>query len=146
STHLFALAHSAIQIGIILATGGVRTSPLVSILALQPILAFMMAGRWTGLAWTLIVVAIGIVLAPFDAPAHVPQLAPVPREIVRQSVWILLCTALFGCFWYVDTLNRRLAVRLGRERDVAEFAAAHDPLTQLLNRSAFEQRLATAVR
>lgn len=146
STHLFTTMHTATQLWIILATGGVRESPVISSLALQPILAFMIAGRWSGLIWTLIVISLGILLSPVDSKLLVPQLDATAREFLRQTIWILLCTAFFGCFWYFDLINRRLAANIGRERDVAQFAAAHDPLTGLLNRTAFTLRLETGVR
>lgn len=146
STHLFTTMHTALQLWVILATGGVHASPVVCILALQPILAFMMAGRRSGLTWLLIVIALGTLLSPVDSTLLIPQFDAVTREFLRQTIWILLCGAFFGCFWYFDLINRRLAANIGRERDTAQFAAAHDPLTGLLNRNAFAHRLETGVR
>lgn len=146
STHLFTTMHTTLQLWVILATGGVRASPVVCVLALQPILAFMMAGRRSGLSWLLIVIALGTLLSPVDGALLVPQFDAITREFLRQTIWIVLCGAFFGCFWYFDLINRRLATNIGRERDIAQFAAAHDPLTGLLNRNAFTQRLETGVR
>jgi diguanylate cyclase (GGDEF)-like protein len=96
--------------------------------------------------WTLIVIGLGILMTPLDVTTLVPQLPPSAREFLRQTIWIILCAAFFGCFWYFDLINRCLTSNIGRERDVAQFAAAHDPLTGLLNRGAFAQRLEAGVQ
>ena len=146
STHLFAIVHTGVQLALLQVTGGINSSPLTFILALQPVLAFLMAGRMAGTAWLIIVIALSSSLSSFDNTHDLPQLSETTRGYLREVLWISTCFIFFGCIWYFDLINRHLALSIGRERDIAQFAAAHDPLTGLLNRASFSQRLLAATR
>lgn len=127
----------------VLATGGFPDSPLMLFLVAQPVMALLTTGRHSSLVWLALTVASLLLLARLDAAALMPQ---APAAVVRrlaESTWVVITLALFGMVLYFDVINRGLAASITRERDQADFAAAHDPLTGLLNRGAFNQRLST---
>lgn len=121
-------------------------SPFVLHLLLQPFLLFVVAGRRAALFWALLVIAIGGWLGRdhWTTPAIDDEILLV--SVFRISSWPVVILALLSCFWYLDYFNRKLTRRVAQERDLAQYAAGHDPLTELLNRGAFEQRLENSVR
>lgn len=146
ATYAFGSIITLTLVGLILATGGFAPSPFTIHLLLVPMLLFLINGRRAGLLGTAVVVAVGATLAYVKAPAALPHYSMDSFGFLRLSTWLISAAALLGCVWYLDLTNRKLTARIERERDLAQFAAAHDPLTQLLNRSVFNQRLEAAAR
>jgi diguanylate cyclase (GGDEF)-like protein len=104
-------------------------------------MVLLTAGRRSALAWLVLMVLLLLLLQQVDVEALVPQ---APASVVRRmaaSNWVVVTLALFGMVFYYDAINRGLAAHIARERDQAGFAAAHDVLTGLLNRGAFNQCL-----
>jgi diguanylate cyclase (GGDEF)-like protein len=139
--NLFVGYSGSILLGMTLATGGFPASPLLLFLMIHPVMALLTAGRRSGLIWLVLMVLSMLILQRLDVVALVPQS---PATVVRrmaESTWVVITLALFGMVFYYDVINRGLAARITSERDQADFAAAHDVLTGLLNRGAFNQRL-----
>jgi len=130
---------------IFLATGGFPSSPMMMFMLVHPVQAFLTAGPRSALFWCLLsVISVGA-FSQIDARELVPQVSVGVISTVYLTTWAVCCVVLFTCFWFFDLINRRLAESIGRERDQAGYAAAHDSLTGLMNRSAFGRRLEAAL-
>ncbi len=128
-----------------LVTGGFPRSPMMLFLLVHPVQGFLTAGPRSALFWSVLSVVTVGVLSQVDAATLVPQVSMQVVELVHIMTWVACSMVLFTCFWFFDLINRRLAESIGRERDLAGFAAAHDSLTGLMNRSAFGRRIESAL-
>jgi len=129
-----------------LATGGFPYSPMTMFLLVHPVQAFLTAGARSALFWCVLSVVTVAVLSRVDAAALISQVSMKALDTVYLATWAVCSLVLFGCFWFFDLLNGRLAASIARERDQAGFAAAHDSLTGLLNRDAFGRRFELALQ
>jgi diguanylate cyclase (GGDEF)-like protein len=130
---------------IFLITGGFPNSPMMLFLLIHPVQAFLTAGPRSALVWCLVSMVTVGVLTRVEAAAVVPQVSMGVLDTVVITTWFASALLLFACFWFYDLISRRLTESIIRERDQADFAAAHDPLTGLLNRAAFGKRVELAL-
>ncbi len=130
---------------IFLVTGGFPNSPMMMFLLVHPVQAFLTAGSRSALIWGLVSMVTVGALTRVDAAELVPQVSMGAIHTVVVATWFASALVLFACFWFFDLINRKLTDSVMRERDQAGFAAAHDPLTGLMNRAAFGKRVELAL-
>jgi len=146
--NLFLSAQGGAMVTGIVMTGGTSTSPMLSMLVVVAIYAFLLLGLRGGLWWSVIVVVtlIGLNLSE-SLGYYSPNLVP-PQYMELYKVAtpvILLLTSIIALVLYeVITTNLRQALAV--ERNQFAYLAAHDPLTGLANRDEFQRNLLFAIR
>ncbi len=122
--------------------GGTYPAPLGMVVVLVPVLAFLVPGQKSGLFWTAMVVLSEIAFAYFaDSPYWGAQAAiMLEQAIVPGTLLVTTMTVgiIAGAFYIIDKLNLDLRQELFVERRLLEYTAAHDGLTGLYNRRAFD--------
>ncbi len=108
---------------------------VLSLFAL-PLLVAPIVNHASSIIWTAIVASTPLILNYFGE-IEVSQLF--------RANWILACTGIFLTLYIGHELHEGMSRRLNTERSKFEFAAAHDSLTGLANRSTFEQRLRQSI-
>jgi diguanylate cyclase (GGDEF)-like protein len=141
--NLFLVALAASIMSGIFITGGGNASPLVPVLVLVAVYAFLLLGQRGGLWWTGIVMAIFCVLAVIRfSGMQLPILAHPAHLVIYQTAIpiMLLFTSALALVLY-EVMNSNLRRALEAERNQFAHKAAHDPLTGLANRDEFLRNL-----
>jgi len=102
---------------------------------------FIFGGWLTALLWSLLTLLVFLIGIRFEA---LWVISIYSDEALRRSYIysILFCGFyLLAALWFLDFCHRQLLRRVQVERDRALFSAAHDPLTGLANRKAFQQQI-----
>lgn len=122
--------------------GGSYPAPMGVLVVLVPVLAFLVPGQKSGLFWTAVVVVSEILFAYLaDSPLwgqrtpYMPEQAYVPGALMASVITVGI---IAGGFYIIDRLNLDLRRELFVERSFLEYNAAHDSLTGLYNRRAFD--------
>jgi len=130
----------------VLLTGGYKTSPVMSCFILIPVFSFLLAGFYSGIIWSILVVAANILLVQFKMNASDYQLLTPESLSVFQIILPVATTVIVVCVLIVyELVNTRLKDQLNEERDQFEFQASHDALTGLPNRKEFFRQLSAGI-
>lgn len=143
--NLFLLGQFLLAHGGILLSGGITASPIRYLALVIPLLAFPVAGRAWGLAWsalTLLIIAIQIAWPP----APLRTFDPHTTAQLEIAIYFLIFAVLTVTTLLYELLNHALSEQLRRERRALIDEASQDSLTRLANRRHFEARLAELVR
>jgi len=117
-----------------LRTGGVGTAALFGI-AFAPMLATLIAGRLSGICWTLLVTAeLGLLTWGHAAGFDVEPLSPESAAQVQLCGAIVMAWALLGLSLAYDTMTSSAQAKLRRASTAAE-AASHAKSAFLANMS-----------
>jgi len=128
-------------------TGGISSSPYLTVVLVVPLFLFLIAGRNQGVYWSLIVVACVLVILVLEYFGVVfPQIIPHSKlAIFSFATWFMtLALMVLGLTSYegdFESLTRRIL----EERRLYAHEALHDPLTGLSNRKMFFSRATEAV-
>lgn len=141
SANLYGFFATGSLLCLIAITGGFAQSPLLPWWPLLVMYSFIMSGWGTACLWTLNGLVLWGLAITMDRGFYV-QIIPTDfyQHFYAGSI-AMAALALAAVLWFFDFYQRRLLGRLQQERDKALFAAAHDPLTGLANRKAFEDRV-----
>lgn len=122
--------------------GGQYPAPMGMVVVLVPVLAFLVPGQRSGLFWTAMVILSEMVFAfladsPLwgQRPSYMFEQAIVPAGLMVAMITV---GTIAGAFYIIDRLNLDLRRELFVERSLLEYNAAHDGLTGLYNRRAFD--------
>lgn len=122
--------------------GGSYPAPMGIVVVLVPVLAFLIAGQKSGFFWTVMVLIAELVFASLaDSPYWGAREAiMLERAVVPSALLVTTMTVgiIAGAFYIIDRLNLDLRRELFLERRMLEYNAAHDGLTGLYNRRAFD--------
>lgn len=106
-----------------------------------PLFVYIISGFAVAVVWIVIsLVTPQIYVALFAAPDILDDL---DSWSFANSYFVYISMSIL--FYVVDSYRRQITNRLNFERMEFEFAAAHDNLTGLANRSAFEKRFSDAL-
>ncbi len=141
AANLYGLATTLAMVCLVAMTGGFDASPLLPQWPLFTFFVFIMAGWRSALFWGLVAMGLWLAGTSADTALAVNVLNPETLHFAYISSIVLAVVTLLGVLWFFEFHQRILLGRLQSERDKALYAAAHDPLTGLCNRAAFEQRL-----
>ena len=108
-----------------------------------PVIAFILGGRWSGVFWTLMMVALQILLIylfsnGYGASFDFGVINPVIGRNADLAVNVMVIgLVIASCITY-EIIVARLQAELELEKSHFVHLANHDPLTELPNRLAFE--------
>ncbi|ARN75681.1 hypothetical protein BST96_17150 [Oceanicoccus sagamiensis] len=134
-------------IGTITITGLSWGSPHLPTVLFIPALAFLICGQRSGVAWSLIILLLFLLIwwvHPLKAP--LPQIYP-PEMLnqARLTGWVGAALLVAVCINAYQVNYKNLSERLAKERSHYAYQAEHDPLTGLANRKLFFRRANSAI-
>jgi diguanylate cyclase (GGDEF)-like protein len=147
AANLYALTTTFSTVTPCLITGGISNSPYLSLVLVVPIFLFLMAGRRSGIYWTLVaVICVALLLLLESFGMKFPQVIPeASMAWFRFAIWLttlmLLVIGLISYEGNFETLTKRISA----ERGQFAHEASHDPLTGLSNRKLFFSRASEAL-
>lgn len=148
AANLYALTTTFSTVTPCLITGGISSSPYLSLVLVVPIFIFLMAGRRYGIYWTVVaVICVALLLLLESSGLVFPQVIPeASMASFRFATWLttlmLLVMGLISYEGNFETLTKRISA----ERGQFAHEASHDPLTGLSNRKLFFSRASEAVK
>lgn len=106
-----------------------------------PAIAFMICGFTPALCWTVLVALshTGCIIGSNPDTSRTDQL-------FSLVLVLLIYGALTATYTIYNTIHQLIRQQLQAERNVLDYQAHHDPLTQLSNRSAAEEALKISIR
>ena len=143
ATHCYALTTTFSTVTPCMITGGVSTSPYLSLVLVVPIFLFLIAGRKYGMFWSMIAVCCVAVLWIMELSGVVfPQVIPdAAMAQLRFSIWLTTLGLLVLGLVIYERDSETLTKRIVAERAQLAHEASHDPLTGLSNRKLFSAGL-----
>ncbi|CAH0990452.1 hypothetical protein SIN8267_00544 [Sinobacterium norvegicum] len=129
---LLALDFYGVQI-----TGGYYYSPVVPMLVITPIMAFLLLGLKPGIGWLVVAVMSNVaLLLSVEFDFGYTQLMERQRdiEILSSYVQFMLYVMAGGTLAIYEVINRRLNRHLKEQKDRFAHEARHDNLTGIPNR------------
>lgn len=128
-------------------SGGPLASPATPIIVIPVILAFTLGTRYSGLAWSIIIMATHVAMIVIDRTIFkFPQLLDMSKPLMHHLMhWGVNYFAIIFLMLVFESITRRLKQERDAERDRYAFLAAHDPLTGLANRLMFDNQLTRAL-
>jgi len=145
--NLFGASAFVILLMAVLLMGGFSESPAVVLLLLVPVYVFVLAGRGSVVAWSLVVTVTAVVLYVLERRGmHFTQM--LQPELVPLASLVIFLAALIvivGSLLVSSQIAGYHEQVLHSERDQLDYMAHHDALTELPNRSYFLGRLGRSV-
>jgi diguanylate cyclase (GGDEF)-like protein len=124
-------------------SGGPLTSPATPVNVIPIILAFVLLGQRAGLLWAqwVLLVHLALVILGLEV-LQFPQLLDTRFMTVHHAIhWAVTYGAIIGLMIVFDSINAQLKRERDQERERLAHLASHDPLTDLPNRSGFDEQL-----
>lgn len=160
------LGGNVAQVGIYIAgvittwkTGGIF-SPMLFLLLIPPVFAFVLTNLASGATWTAIILITFTAIWGLEELAYAyPQgingfMFPSSQMVIIDQadfarlcliIPLLTCIAIIGVVMIYEFNSIRLSRMLSRERNMFAFKASHDPLTGLANREEFGVKAELAI-
>jgi diguanylate cyclase (GGDEF)-like protein len=129
--------------GGVVVSGGPLQSPATPVNVIPIILAFVLLGQRAGLLWAQWVLLVHLALIILGMQVlQFPQLLDTRFMTVHHAIhWAVTYGAIIGLMMVFDSINAQLKRERDQERERLAHLASHDPLTDLPNRSGFDQQL-----
>jgi len=142
ANHYYALTTTFSTVTPCMITGGVSTSPYLTLVLVVPIFLFLIAGRKHGMYWSMIAVFCVAVLWIVEfLGVEFPQVIPdASMAQFRFMVWLTTLGLLVLGLVIYERDSETLTKRITAERAQLAHEALHDPLTGLSNRKLFFSR------
>ncbi len=142
AANLYGLVATVAIVCTIVVSGGMFLSPGMTWWPILVMYVFIMGGWAVALGWAMVGLIIFLAGLKYEPAWIINVFSPDSwREAYVSSV-ILCGFHLMAALGFLEFCQRQLLRRVQVERDRALFSAAHDPLTGLANRKAFQQRVA----
>ena len=149
------VAGNVAQIGIYFAaviaawmTGGIF-SPMLFMLLIPPVYAFVLTNFLSGIMWAVIVAVTFISIWAVDyyeiESAYMIILDDGDFSKLCIAIPLITCLQIIAAVSIYEVNSMRLKGMLAQERNEFEFKASHDPLTGLANRDEFNVRIQMAI-
>jgi diguanylate cyclase (GGDEF)-like protein len=129
--------------GGVVVSGGPLFSPATPVNVIPIILAFVLLGQRAGLLWAqwVLLVHLALIILGMQLVTY-PQLLDTRFMTVHHAIhWAVTYGAIIGLMMVFDSINAQLKRERDGERERLAHLASHDPLTDLPNRSGFDQQL-----
>lgn len=137
------------------ATGGIY-SPLMYILLIPPVFAFVITNISSALTWSILTIAtfLGIwgvdelaLVYQFMEPFESIQVIINSKDVTALNIIIPLTSliAILAVVAIYELNSKQMKKILSQERNMFAFKASHDPLTGLGNRAEFDTRLKMSI-
>jgi diguanylate cyclase (GGDEF)-like protein len=137
TAHLTVFLLLAINFYGIQITGGYYYSPVVSMLVITPIMAFLLLGLKPGIGWLITAVSSNVVLllsAEFNIGYSQLMQRQRDIEILSGYIQFMLYVMAGGTLAIYEVINRRLNRHLKEQKDRFAHEARYDSLTGIPNR------------
>lgn len=141
AANLYGTVSTTAIVCVLTVSGGVFMSPGMTWWPILIMYIFIMGGWITALGWALVALFTLLVGMKLESAWTINVFTPDTWRDAYVSSVILCGFHLLAALWFLDFCQRQLLRRAKVERDRALFSAAHDPLTGLANRKAFQQRI-----
>lgn len=128
-------------------TGGYLESPVLQLVLLLPVTAFLLQGLKAGVRWlllTLLLSALCYTSAVLDV-GYVQLLDEGSVEAMYIALQFILLLMVGGALIIYETINGLLNKKLHEEKNKFEHKASHDELTGIANRFEFFRRFKMAI-
>ena len=128
-------------------TGGVF-SPMLYLLVIPPVFAFLLTGLRSGLLWFFLVI---ITFSGFGIIDYTGVYEPLflitssDYPLIQFLMPVTTCVSLMMVLAIYEVNSMRLKRLLSQEKTLLAFKATHDPLTQLANREEFNTQIDMAI-
>lgn len=154
------------QIGIYIAgmvagwqTGGIF-SPMLFLLLIPPVFAFVLTNLRSGMVWSVLVLVSLVGIWGLEELSYLypdginGRMIPMAQMVILDQadfarlcilIPLLTCISIIGVVIIYETNSIRMHKLLFNERNLFAFKASHDPLTGLANREEFSVRLQLAI-
>jgi diguanylate cyclase (GGDEF)-like protein len=128
-------------------SGGPLLSPATPVNVIPIILAFVLLGQRAGLLWAQWVLLMHLALVILGLQVlEFPQLLDTRFMTVHHAIhWAVTYGAIIGLMMVFNSINAQLKRERDQERERLAHLASHDPLTDLPNRSGFDQQLEKSI-
>lgn len=141
AANLYGAVNTVSIVCIVTVSGGIFLSPGMTWWPILIMYIFIMGGWAIALVWAMVGLIIFLGGVKLEPDWVINVLTPESwREAYITSI-ILCGFHLMAVLGFLEFCQRQLLRRANLERDRALFSAAHDPLTGLANRKAFQQRV-----
>jgi diguanylate cyclase (GGDEF)-like protein len=130
-------------VGGVVVSGGPLVSPATPVNVVPIILAFVLMGQRAGLLWAqwVLLMHLAMVLLGMRVVQY-PQLLDTRFMTVHHAIhWAVTYAGIIGLMMVFNSINSRLKQERDLERVRLAHLASHDPLTDLPNRSGFDEEL-----
>lgn len=148
ATHLYGATLTFSTVMPCVITGGILLSPYLPLVLVVPIFLFLMAGRKYGMYWSLVVAGcVGLLFMLETAGVNFPQ--AISGDLLatsRFTTWLMTLVLLVIGLVSYEMNFERLTDEISAERTHFAYAAMHDSLTGLSNRTLFYARAREAVQ
>ena len=127
-------------------TGGPANSPVISLLALPPIMGFFLIGSSSGWAWTISIIASLVFMTGLSFNQHeYPDLLADQKGALQVFIFCFTLLILASLAYVFETLFKAQLSARSKQKQKFQHLALHDPLTNLANRELFNQTLLQAL-
>jgi diguanylate cyclase (GGDEF)-like protein len=127
----------------VVVSGGPLSSPATPVNVIPIILAFVLMGQGAGLLWAQWVLLVHLMLIILGMQIFTyPQMLDTRFMTVHHAIhWAVTYGAIIGLMMVFNRINSLLKQERDQERARLAHLASHDPLTDLPNRSGFDEQL-----
>lgn len=145
--NLFGASAYVILLMAVILMGGFSDSPAVVLLLLVPVYVFLLAGRTSVLAWSLVVAVTTVALYLLEqSGVHFSQMLDSSLlPLASLVIFLASLVVVVGSLLISSQISGYHEQVLHRERNQLDYMAHHDALTELPNRSYFLGRLARSL-
>ncbi len=136
SGNIYALACYFVTVITVLKVPNQNYVFLILTLLAMPVIVSLIANHVSAIIW-LVIIAVTPELVIYSGNTKIGE--------YFLSSWIACCAGLFFALYMENYYRESIRARLSAECTKFEFAAAHDPLTELANRATFDRRLQESI-
>jgi len=125
-------------------TGGSQVSPIPQVLAIIPVMGFLLTGMRDGIKWLLVTLAsyLGLYFLAINDIGTMQVIASASdRQTMATGLQIILFLVTGGALVVYEVISENLKHKLNEERDEFKRRASYDSLTGIPNRFEFFRRL-----
>ncbi len=148
ATHLYGATLTFSTVMPCVITGGILLSPYLPLVLVVPTFLFLMAGRKYGIYWSLVAAGcVGLLFMLETAGVDFPQ--AISDDLLMTfsfTTWLMTLMLLVIALVSYEMNFERLTEEISAERTQFAYAAMHDSLTGLSNRTLFYARARESVQ
>jgi len=142
TANLFALIIFGSITGAVVFTSG-WNSPVTFLLLSVPVIIFLVAGRTSGLVWSVITMFAYLIIYDLHRADYyfIQIMHEENRDVITTFLWCLACIIIISCLSLYDLILQGLTATVREERERFRREALYDPLTGAYNRDSFQKKI-----